>query len=191
MEVMYLKRSFIHFAYEDNDFNMKSIVPDVVDKENVVVIKSMSKDFGIAGLRCGYAVMSKDRVVDLLKNGYLWNSNGISEYFFQLYSRKDFLERYEIIRKKYISETKLFFDSLSILDNIKIYPSRANFVLIELLNGLTANDVSDRLLCDFGVYVRNCNDKIGLNGEFIRVAARSNHENSIILKALKNVTQIN
>jgi histidinol-phosphate/aromatic aminotransferase/cobyric acid decarboxylase-like protein len=97
--------------------------------------------------------------------------------------------RYEIVRKKYINESKLFFDKLLELKNIKIYPSRANFVLIELLNGLVADEVSAQLLCDYGVYVRNCNDKIGLNGEFIRVAARSNYENGIILKALENVTQ--
>jgi histidinol-phosphate/aromatic aminotransferase/cobyric acid decarboxylase-like protein len=189
VENVIIDESFVHFAYEDDELTMKSIVSEVIDRENIIIIKSMSKDFGIAGLRCGYAAMSKKRVNDLLANGYLWNSNGIAEYFFQLYSRNDFLVRYEIVRKKYINESKLFFDKLLELKNIKIYPSRANFVLIELLNGLLADEVSAQLLCNFGVYVRNCNDKIGLNGEFIRVAARSNHENGIILKALENVTQ--
>jgi histidinol-phosphate/aromatic aminotransferase/cobyric acid decarboxylase-like protein len=189
VENIIIDESFVHFAYEDDELTMKSIVSEVIDKENIILIKSMSKDFGIAGLRCGYAAMSKKRVDDLLANGYLWNSNGIAEYFFQLYSRKDFLVRYEIVRKKYINESKIFFDTLSKLKNIKIYPSRSNFVLIELLNGLVADEVSAQLLCDYGVYVRNCNDKIGLNGEFIRVAARSNYENGIILKALENVTQ--
>jgi histidinol-phosphate/aromatic aminotransferase/cobyric acid decarboxylase-like protein len=189
VENIIIDESFVHFAYEDDQLTMKSIVSEVIDRENIIIIKSMSKDFGIAGLRCGYAAMSKKRVDDLLANGYLWNSNGIAEYFFQLYSRKDFLVRYEIVRKKYINESKLFFDKLLELKNIKIYPSRANFVLIELLNGLLADEVSAKLLCDYGVYVRNCDDKIGLNGEFIRVAARTNQENAIILKALKNVTQ--
>ena len=189
VENLIIDESFVHFAYEDDELTMKSIVSEVIDRENIIIIKSMSKDFGIAGLRCGYAAMSKKRVNDLLANGYLWNSNGIAEYFFQLYSRNDFLVRYEIVRKKYINESKLFFDKLLDLKNIKVYPSRANFVLIELLNGLLADEVSAQLLCNYGVYVRNCNDKIGLNGEFIRVAARSNHENGIILKALENVTQ--
>lgn len=189
VENIIIDESFIHFAYEDDELTMKSIVNEVIDKDNVIIIKSMSKDFGIAGLRCGYAVMSKNRVEDLLSNGYLWNSNGIAEYFFQLYSRKDFLLSYDIVRKKYINESKVFFDRLLELENIKIYPSRANFVLIELLNGLVADDVSTQLLCDYGVYVRNCNDKIGLNGEYLRVAARSKYENNLILKALENVIQ--
>ena len=58
------------------------------------------------------------------------------------------------------------------------------------MNGLTADDVSSDLICNYGVYVRNCNDKIGLEGEFIRVAARSRSENEIILNAIQNVTNI-
>jgi histidinol-phosphate/aromatic aminotransferase/cobyric acid decarboxylase-like protein len=166
---------------------LQSIVPFVKDKNNVVVLKSMSKDFGIAGLRCGYAIMAKERVTELLKNGYLWNSNGIAEYFFKLYSRKDFLSEYELVRRKYITESLFFIAELNQIRNIKIYPTRANFVLIELLNGLTADDVSADLICNHGVYVRNCNDKIGLEGEFIRVAARSKEENKLILKAIKYV----
>ena len=88
-----IDESFIHFAYEDSDMKLQSIVPYVKEMDNVVVLKSMSKDFGIAGLRCGYAIMSKNRVTELLTNGYLWNSNGIAEYFFKLYSRSDFFKK--------------------------------------------------------------------------------------------------
>ena len=185
-----IDESFIHFAYENSDMKLQSIVPFVKEMDNVVILKSMSKDFGIAGLRCGYAIMAKKRVAELLKNGYLWNSNGIAEYFFKLYSRSDFLKKYEIVRRKYITEALFFISELNQIQNIKTYPTRANFVLIELMNGLTADDVSSDLICNHGVYVRNCNDKIGLEGEFIRVAARSQAENEIILNAIKNVTTI-
>tara|TARA_B110000037_G_C17089722_1_gene493506 strand:+ start:703 stop:1857 length:1155 start_codon:yes stop_codon:yes gene_type:complete len=185
-----IDESFIHFAYENSDMKLQSIVPFVKEMDNVVILKSMSKDFGIAGLRCGYAIMAKKRVAELLKNGYLWNSNGIAEYFFKLYSRSDFLKKYEIVRRKYITEALFFISELNQIENIKIYPTRANFVLIELMNGLTADDVSSDLICNHGVYVRNCNDKIGLEGEFIRVAARSQSENEIILNAIKNVAAI-
>lgn len=185
-----IDESFIHFAYENGDMKLQSVVPYVNEMDNIVVIKSMSKDFGIAGLRCGYAIMAKHRVSELLKNGYLWNSNGIAEYFFKLYSRKDFLNKYEKVRKKYIVESLSFISKLKKIKNIKIYPTKANFVLIELLNGLTADDVSSSLICNHGVYVRNCNDKIGLDGEFIRVAARSKSENKIILNAIQKATAI-
>ncbi|MEO5789703.1 histidinol-phosphate transaminase [Gelidibacter sp.] len=184
-----IDESFIHFAYEDSDMELKSVVPNVINKDNVYVIKSMSKDFGIAGVRCGYAIMAKQKVQDLLKNGYLWNSNGLAEYFFRLYARQDFLDRYDLVRRKYITEALFFISELNQIKNIKVYPSRANFVLIELLNGANTTDVTAKLIANHGVYVRNCDDKIGLEGQFIRVAARSQKENKIIIKAIKEVIE--
>lgn len=184
-----IDESFIHFAYEDSDMDLKSVVPKVINRDNVYVIKSMSKDFGIAGVRCGYAVMAKKKVQDLLNNGYLWNSNGLAEYFFRLYSREDFLERYDLVRRKYITEALFFISELNQIKNVKVYPSRANFVLIELLNGETATNITAKLIAKHGVYVRNCDDKIGLEGEFIRVAARSQKENKIIIAAINDVVK--
>lgn len=187
VENIIIDESFIHFAYEDSELELKSIVPYLKYFDNVIVIKSMSKDFGIAGLRCGYGIFPKKWVNDLTKNGYLWNLNGLAEYFFRLYVRKDFIEQYEEVRKKYIRESLFFIAELHRIAGIKVYPSRANFVLVEITNGGTAQDIATQLLLDHGVYVRNCEDKIGLDGEFIRVAARSKHENEIIADSIKKV----
>ena len=73
------------------------------------------------------------------------------------------------------------------LKNINVLPSKANFVLVELLNGLKSEDVSLDLLINHGVYVRNCSDKIGLKGEYIRIAGRSFDENQQIFNALKEI----
>ena len=99
------------------------------------------------------------------------------------------MERYEVVRRKYITESLFFISELNQIKNIKVYPSRADFVLIELLNGSTATDITAKLLANYGVYVRNCDDKIGLDGEFIRVAARSQAENKTIIEAIKDVVE--
>ena len=66
-----IDESFIHFAYEDDSLNINSAT-DLFDlHSNLIIIKSMSKDFGIAGIRAGYAVMSEDKVSSLLENGFL------------------------------------------------------------------------------------------------------------------------
>lgn len=187
VENIIIDESFIHFAYENNKLELKSIVPLISTIKNLTVIKSMSKDFGIAGIRCGYAIMQKERVKHLLSNGYLWNINGLAEYFFRLYTRIDFLEKYEIVRKRYIRDSQLFISELAEINNIKVYPTRANFVLIEILNGQTAEDVTTLLLARYGVYVRNCSDKIGLSGEFLRVAARTKIENKQLINIFKEV----
>lgn len=76
-----LDESFIHFAFENDQMDPLSYVDMVLKYPNVVTIKSMSKDFGIAGIRAGYAIMHPTRIKQLLSNGFLWNSNGLAEYF--------------------------------------------------------------------------------------------------------------
>jgi len=66
--------SFIHFAFEDMNLDIRSVIGECGHRPNLVVVKSMSKDFGIAGIRAGYAVMHPERVGSLLRNGFLWNS---------------------------------------------------------------------------------------------------------------------
>lgn len=182
-----IDESFIHFAFEDNDYTLISSTELFKEFPNVIVIKSMSKDFGIAGIRAGYAVMDKFKVNQLLKNGYLWNVNGLTEYFFRLYEREDFYNSYVEVRKRYIEEAQVFFDSLKTIPQIKVYPSMANFALIELLDGSASSDFVSKLLIKYGIYTRIGSDKIGLNGEFVRIAARKKEENDYIIKSIQDI----
>jgi histidinol-phosphate/aromatic aminotransferase/cobyric acid decarboxylase-like protein len=172
--------SFSHLVGE----RIESVASLVKRYPNLVVIKSMSKDFGIAGLRLGYAVMSEKRVSALLERGYLWNVSGFGEYFLDLLNRRDFLRQYEQARLKAIGERDAFFRDLQKVRSIKVYPSKANMFLVELLDGTMAEDLTVALLCRFGIYVRDCADKVGLNGEFIRIASRTKRENQILARAL-------
>ncbi|TDJ86649.1 histidinol-phosphate aminotransferase family protein [Campylobacter volucris] len=182
-----IDESFIHFAYEDENYNQIYIEHLFYEFNNLIFIKSMSKDFGVAGIRIGYAIMSEDKVSKLLQNGYLWNSSGLAEYFLRLYTRKDFFSEYSKIRKGYIQETREFFNTLHNIKQFKVYPSKANFVLIELLDGTLSVDFVARMLIKYGIYMRNCNDKIGLDGEFVRIASRTSDENQIVLKSIYDV----
>ncbi len=182
-----IDESFIHFAYEDEEYSLISATELFKEFSNVIVVKSMSKDFGIAGIRAGYAVMDRYKASKLLQNGYLWNSNGLAEYFFRLYQRDDFLAEYEKVRKQYIKDAHEFFDELSNIDAIKRLPSMANFALIELLDGSTSADFVSKMLIKYGVYTRTGSDKIGLNGEYIRIAGRTKEENRIIIDSMKDM----
>jgi len=179
--------SFIHFAFEDLNLDIRSVIDQCPQHPNLIVMKSMSKDFGIAGIRAGYAVMHPERVATLLSNGFLWNSNGIAEYFFRLYCREDFVDSYDIVRKQYILETQLFYRQLAKVPGVRVYPSMANFALVEILGGITADDVTQHLLIKHGVYVRTCSDKVGLDGEYLRIASRGLRDNQKIIDALTDV----
>lgn len=186
LKMVVIDESFVHFAYEDDALHPVSVEPWVASFPNLVVIKSMSKDFGIAGIRAGYAVMHPDRVRILLGNGYLWNVSGLADYFFKLYAQESFRTAYEDVRKRYIRDTTDFLSALGSIDGLRLYPSKANFALIELTDPRWSSfDFCMDLLCDHSVYVRDCSDKAGLDGAFIRVASRSAEENTTILKAIR------
>jgi histidinol-phosphate/aromatic aminotransferase/cobyric acid decarboxylase-like protein len=182
-----IDESFIHFAFEDEFYSEVTLSKLINDYKNLYIVKSMSKDFGIAGIRAGYAIMDEKKVNELLKNGYLWNSNGLAEHFFRLYSQEDFIKNYQIARKRYIEETQKFIIEISKVNNIKVYPSSANFVLIELPEGISSELITSILLIRHGIYVRNCADKIGLDGNYLRIASRGQVDNQTIIDVLKDL----
>jgi histidinol-phosphate/aromatic aminotransferase/cobyric acid decarboxylase-like protein len=184
LEVFIIDESFIHFAYEDEDLAQITTQELIRKYPNVVIVKSMSKDFGIAGIRAGYGIMSQERVLSLVKNGYLWNVSGIADYFFKLYANEGFREEYEVVRKKYILNTMGFLADLQKVKNIKVYPSKANFALLEICSGKSSFDFCMDLLINSGIYVRDCSDKIGLEGNYVRVASRTFEENLKIVSGI-------
>lgn len=187
LDNLIIDESFIHFAYENIELFQISSEDHVKSNSNVCIVKSMSKDFGVAGIRCGYGVMGTDKVNTLLSNGFLWNVSGLANYFFKVYASADFQAAYDVVRKKYIMNTLMFLTELGQLKTVKTYPSKANFALVEILDGKSSFDFTMQLLIDHGVYVRDCDDKVGLDGEFIRVASRTFEENLKIIAAIKSI----
>ncbi len=185
LENVIIDESFIHFAYENVELSQITSEELINKYKNLIIVKSLSKDFGVAGLRAGYALMNDKKVSALLSNGYLWNVSGLADYFFKLYSHKTFIDEYNIVRKKYIMNTLMFLSELNTLKGIKVYPSKANFALVEL-ESTTSFDFYIDLLINHGVYVRDCSDKIGLDGEFVRIASRTFEENLKIISAIKD-----
>lgn len=184
LDYLIVDESFIHFT-NDGVSKIETYFDSNANLEKVIGIKSLSKDFGIAGIRAGYAILNEKLRNNILKQGFLWNSNGIAEYFFELYSRPDFIFKYEMVLNRYLEDKNHFFKNICTIDGLKILPSSANFFLVEILTSKTSDDIVEKMLFDHGVYVRTCSDKIGLEGEYLRIASRSKTENEQIFNALK------
>ncbi len=173
-----IDESFIHFVGEE--------IPPLYElflefPRKLILVKSMSKDFGIAGVRLGYAVCDEELVRNMLSRGFLWNVSGIGEYFLRLLAHESaFREEYENTRKRYVGEIRLFFEALS--QHLKVYPSRANFILGKV--PVDADLFVFLLLYRYGVYLRSASDKIGLYGNFVRIAARTSQENSVVVEKI-------
>jgi histidinol-phosphate/aromatic aminotransferase/cobyric acid decarboxylase-like protein len=188
LPLVILDESFVDFAWEDEERNRTSLASEAAAMPNVVLVKSMSKDFGIAGLRAGYAIMSPGRVRELLENGYLWNISGLSEFFFRLFTEPRFQSDYAKVRLQYIDEALAFFGAIADVDGVRRFPTMANFALVELDSAVPIELAAPLMLVRHGVYVRDCRDKVGLeDGQYLRIASRKGFENEAILDALRSV----
>jgi len=181
MDNIILDESFIDFA-GDNE----SMTRDFYDYANLTIIKSMSKDFGIAGIRAGYCVTKAEYVTHLLEKGFLWNSSCFAIYFFQLLSDKEFIRNYLVAKEKYNRILQDFSARLETCNPLlRFYKSKANFFLGELIdNRFTVEDLMLYLLVEHGIYIRQCADKRGLSDRFFRVSCRTEEDNEVILKAI-------
>ena len=159
--------SFIDFFDKNH-----SVEKDVYNSKNLIVIRSLSKDFGIAGLRLGYAVCDpKINESIFSKYGLCWNINGFAQFFLELFSNKKFQDDYQI----------------ATLKNMVVYESHANFFIIDC--GKNINKVFSDLLFDKNIYTRILNDKLDLDDTFLRVACGNKEDNKIVFKALKEIDQ--
>ena len=160
----------------------QTLAPLVTELPHLVVVNSLSKSHGIAGLRLGYAVAAPLRA-RRLRRASLWNLNAFAEWFCELLADDGYRRAHEGARRHYVRETRKLFASLSELPGATTHPSAANFALLEL--DRPAAEVATELLVQHGVYVRDCGDKWGLDGgRFLRVAGRRASENRRIHAAL-------
>lgn len=176
--------SFIDFADEEN-----SSIISTGEFENfskLVVIKSISKSYGIPGLRLGICVSSDCEIIASLKKSVsIWNINSLAEFYLQIEGKytssyKEGLKKIKKVRKKYI-------ESLNQIKEIKVFPSEANYIMVELLDGYSASDVCSKLLSDNNLLVKNLSKKYACMGrQLLRLAVRTEEDNDILIKALRN-----
>ena len=175
-----LDESFSHFLpnyKEYRDFIKNS------NKENFILIKSLSKDFGVAGARLGFLYSNNKEILKSSKKYTTWNLNNLAVLISKVISTKEFGNEYEKVRCKFNNERDEFYKELLKVDDIEVKKSGANFFLIK------SNKFSQKfvftMLVKYGLYVRTMVDKIGLDEKSIRVASRKKSENDFFLKVLK------
>ena len=182
-----IDESFVHFSktYE----KWRAWRRTATEKfSTIFFVKSLSKDYGMAGFRVGY-LESTSFDLKSFKNRYgTWNINNFAALCLREISKSDFVSMYENVRIKYNSEMEIFAKNMSSIRGVRIYPTDANFVLVELPGCNDGFSVVAKMLAEYGVYVRTMEDKIGLDHTFLRVAGRTAIENEKIIAALTACT---
>ena len=181
-----LDESFIDFA-DDNDCSL--LKQDIVSANpHLFIMKSISKSFGVPGLRLGILASGNADIISVIKKDVaIWNINSFAEFYLQIFGKYE--KDYENAKALFRAERARFVGRLSEIPGIKIYPSQANFLLIELTSGITAAELTEKLLNGSDIFIKDLSSKLG-SDKFIRIAIRDTSDNDKLVEALKKILVI-
>ncbi len=178
--------SFIDFV-EDDEWHTLLDMEVLLNHPSLIVLKSISKSFGVAGLRLGViATADTDLIAFMKKDVAIWNINSFAEYYLQIIEkyRDDYyeaMEKFKEVRRRYLYK-------LSKIKGFKVYPSQANYVMCHIENSVTSTELADILLNRYNVLIKNLASKEGLNkGNYVRLSVKSDEENDYIVNALMEI----
>lgn len=154
----------------------------------LVVVKSISKSFGVPGLRLGIAASSdKELIQKIKKDVSIWNINSFAEYFMQIYTKYE--GDYRRATEKFRRERELFREELSSVPYLKVFDSQANYFLCLLTGGrFSSTELARKLLADYNILIKDCSTKKCFAGRsYIRLAIRGREDNHALVEALKKL----
>lgn len=178
--------SFVDFSvgFERNSLLSNKILESY---PNMVVLKSISKSYGVPGIRLGILCSADTKLITKLKSMVsIWNINSFAEYFMQIFSKYE--KDYHRACEKFIYERNDFECQLKKISFLRPIPSQANYFLCEILPPKNAKQLVITMLKRFNILVRDCSDKKGLNGkQYLRIAVRDHKDNSKLIDAFKEL----
>lgn len=186
--LLIVDESFIDFAKDEEWHTLLS--NDILEAHhNLIVIKSISKSFGVAGLRLGVVATSDTSLISFMKKDVaIWNINSFAEYYLQIIEKykddyHDAMDYFKQVRDRYL-------EKLNTITQLKVYPSQANYVMCHITSGITSTGLADVLLNKYNILIKDLSSKDGINGDnFIRLSVKSDEENDILVNALKEIFQ--
>ena len=175
--------SFVDFA---DELDSSIIVQDILDShKNLYVMKSISKSYGVPGLRLGVLASGDTETISRLKKDVaIWNINSFAEFYMQIEEKykKDYvaaLEKFRTERARYVKE-------LSKIPGLRVIPSQANYVMAEVTTGMTAKELNRKLIVKHNLLIKNLVAKIQQDGrQYIRLAVKTTEENDKLIAAIK------
>lgn len=165
-----------------DDPDASSMIGKIGEFDNLVILRSLTKSFGLAGLRVGYSECNPALVDKLSANRIPWNVNGLAQAagVAALADKKHLPSARAVVKK----ERRFLHDNISKLKSFKPLRSDANYFLVHL-QGRNSTQFRDALLKKTGVLVRDCSTFTGMGSQYIRVAVKAHRENLQLLKALE------
>ncbi len=180
-----IDESFADFADEpDNTLILQSILKD---NPHLYVMKSISKSYGVPGLRLGVLASGNEEVIARMKKDVaIWNINSFAEFYMQIAEK--YKKAYASGLEKFRRERKRFESELNSISGIRVIPSEANYFMAEITGGITSKALTIELLKKYNILIKDLSSKINRDRKrYVRIAVRNTEDNNTLITALKEV----
>ena len=179
--VLVIDESFIDFSTEHPTF----LCNEVLEKfDHLVVVKSISKSYGVPGLRLGVlATSNQNLMMNICREVSIWNINSFAEFFLQILGKYE--KYYKLAMEDFREERARFVMQLNNIKWLHVLPSEANYVLCEVKDKYSPRELAVKLLKDNNILIKDCTSKC--NGNYIRLAVRDLEDNNMLVYALNSL----
>lgn len=178
--------SFVDFS---DDFEHNTLLSNDILSANphLVVMKSISKSYGVPGLRLGVLASGDTELIKWVKKDIsIWNINSFAEFYMQIFGKYE--NDYKKACRQFIAERRRFEVQLRQIPYMRVLPTQANYFCVELIDKYSSTELTKLLLARYNIMIKDCDSKNGLKGRnFIRVSVRSQEDNDQLISALKEL----
>ena len=178
--------SFVDFSEE---YEICSMLDDTILESypNMIVVKSISKSYGVPGLRLGIMASADEMLIkEAKKYVSIWNINSFAEFFMQIFTK--YSKDYHKACGSFQAERADFLSKLCEIPFIHVMPTQANFVLCEVKEPYSSMEIVKRMLREHNILLSACSAKKGLQGgKYLRIAIRGHQDNARLIEAFKQL----
>ena len=183
--MLVIDESFLDFSENSDKITMEK---EILNYPNMTILKSMSKAYGICGLRIGYMLTANKKFADAVRNGiHIWNINGFAEEFLRLLPtyKEEFLKSCKQVR----SDRDSMYKKFNSINGMIVYKPDANYIFCRLPdNARSAPEITKALFIKHNIYIKHCVGKTQPDSDrYIRIACRTETENCKLVNALIDI----
>ena len=185
--MLIVDESFLDFAENPEQISLER---EIENYPNMAIFKSMSKAYGICGLRIGYMLTANANFAKAVREGvHIWNINGFAEEFLRVLPayKQEFIESCRKVR----SDRDSMFKKLNEIEGMTVFKPDANYIFCRLPDAVQdAPEITKKLFIDHNMYIKHCVGKTQPDSEcYVRIASRTEAENDKLVTALIDVMQ--
>ena len=183
--MLIVDESFLDFTANKDEISLEQ---EIEKYPNMAILKSMSKAYGICGLRIGYLLTANLEFASSVRNEiHIWNINGFAEEFLRILP--EYQQEFEDSCKIVIKDRDVFYDQLNAIPGMTVFKPDANYIFCRLPDdALNGPEVTKRLFIEYNIYIKDSKGKTQPEADrYIRIASRTPEENSKLIDALLDV----